>query len=999
MSLLKVATRLAALATFVFILQWLPGSVTASHAQDFFLELDTGGHVAEIKKLVLAKGGAEIVSGGDDKVVRIWDRRTGKTIRTIRGHAEPGNYGKIYALAVSPDGRWLATAGWMDSSLALEPCCGDIRLFDYATGRLVALLKGHDNSVYDLAFSPDGRYLASGGADQVAIVWDVEKRAEIVRLDDQKGHRDRIIQLRFLNNARDLVTASYDGTVKLWSVEQRRLVGELTRHTAPIYAMTVSADEQRIASADAQGNIHIWRAESQAALVLARQKVSIGALAFNLDASRLVATCAFHCRENEGQIVYDVASGDRVTVYRGHDDAVRAAVVSPDGKLAMTAGGSRNEIHIWDLATGARLQALKGRGTPVSAVGISQNMERLAWGFENPCPGQASCPQTLGKLSHELGLPTSTRALEAPGPLKGSPDALMRAKTKLGQTALTLAAGGRLNRADATLRISNRRSASIISRDETNGFGHTTSSVTAGGRIVVSGGEHGQIVSYGAQDGKELRTFVGHTSMVTALATTDDGRGFATASSDQTIRLWNLETGEMIVSMLVADDGEWVIWTDGGYYQSSPNGDAMVGWQINQGPDKEARYVSAREMRERLFSPEIIRRSILRRSARRAAIELRGKDTELADLLKLDPPSFEIVSPLPRASVDAGSIEVEIRTGGAASTRTRFEIIVNNRNVTSAAAGKETSHDRVLLPTPLHKGANRILVIARNDAGFAIERQVEIDNSAQGALDSTGRLFVAAVGVDRYAGIAPMCPERNSCDLSFAVADASEFQKSLIASVASRHSGNASLLLVNGDRVKSRRDAAIDVDEPTAANITNRIEAFLAQTKPEDTTILFLAGHGANIDEHYYFLPTDAVASTPADLEKKKLVPWDALRGALQKARGHRLLFFDTCHAGRVFSADGYNAHLEKQAGDERIIALMATKANSLAEEMEGIGHGVFTYALMNGLKGAADYNRNNTIEMTELLRYTTGEVQRLTGNRQSPVFSMTGDDFVIAWP
>jgi PDZ domain/WD domain, G-beta repeat len=125
------------------------------------LMLDTGGHMAVIKGLAFAPDGKQLVSAGDDKVIRVWDWQAGKTIRTIHGQVGPGNEGNNYAMALSPDARWVAVGGWMDTTAATTPCCGDIRLYDFVSGKLVALLKGHADAVAGLAFSPDGKRLIS----------------------------------------------------------------------------------------------------------------------------------------------------------------------------------------------------------------------------------------------------------------------------------------------------------------------------------------------------------------------------------------------------------------------------------------------------------------------------------------------------------------------------------------------------------------------------------------------------------------------------------------------------------------------------------------------------------------------------------------------------------------------------------------------------------------------------------------------------------------------
>jgi WD40 repeat protein len=148
-----------------------PKAQAMQHRAILLLMLDTGGHMAAIKDIAFTPDAKQLVSAGDDKVIRIWDWREGVTIRTIRGLVGTGDEGKIYALALSPDGRWLAVGGWLSGTL--EEICA-IRLYDFTTGNLVALLKGHSNVVFGLAFSPDGKRLISGSGDNTAIIWDVD---------------------------------------------------------------------------------------------------------------------------------------------------------------------------------------------------------------------------------------------------------------------------------------------------------------------------------------------------------------------------------------------------------------------------------------------------------------------------------------------------------------------------------------------------------------------------------------------------------------------------------------------------------------------------------------------------------------------------------------------------------------------------------------------------------------------------------------------------------
>ena len=330
------------------------------------LMLDTGGHMAVIKDIAFTPDGRQLVSASDDKTIRVWDLATGKTVRTLRGESAPGDTGKIHAMALSPDGKWLAAGGLLAGENR-----DAVRLYDFASGRLVALLKGHENVVLGLAFSPDGRHLISGSSDTTAIIWDtgsasgagigsgadagagspsraaVETRRPEHRL---RGHRDHIYAVGFTPDGARAVTGSDDHDLRLWRVADGGEIARMTGHGDKVRSLAVAPDGT-IASGDASGEIRLWDGGTGAfRKVLARQGTMVGSLSVSPDGKRLLSGVGtggdgFRCH------VYDLASGQETVTYSGHDNIVLATAISPDGRWAATGGGANNEIHLWDLAS------------------------------------------------------------------------------------------------------------------------------------------------------------------------------------------------------------------------------------------------------------------------------------------------------------------------------------------------------------------------------------------------------------------------------------------------------------------------------------------------------------------------------------------------------------------------------------------------------------------------------------------------------------------------
>jgi hypothetical protein len=904
--------------------------------------IETGMHTARINRIGIDASCRLIVTGSDDKTARLWalpEQGMGapKLLRVLRVPIGPGKEGEIYAVALSPDGRFVAAGGWSGSDGVFW-----VYIFDAATGKLIRRLGKLDNVINHLTWSADGRYLAA--TSDGLRVWETAGWRLVA--EDRQGSFGAAFDVKGR-----LYTVAFDGLLRRYGGADFKLERKSrTLGGKEPYSVAVHPNGDRIAVGFASTTaVEVYRAEDLRLLFAADtadvHNGDLAAVAWSANGARLYAGGRYQDAQGADPVrIWDQeghGKGRDVAVAR---DTIRQLLPCQDKIAVGTADpafgllSSSGEKLVWQQSAIADMRGKRRSNFTVSNDG---SKVRFGLGYDDESP--VLFDLTAGRLTDQHQ-PAAGLAEPDTTSLKLS-DWENNFKPKLDGKPLGL---------------------------ELYEMARSVAIAPGGDRFVL--GTEWYIRAYD-KNGNELWSKRG-PGVAWGVNIPRGGKYVAAAYSDGTIRWLRLSDGEEVLALFVnAKTREWVLWTPQGYYASSVAGDQNI-W------DQAGELVTAAQLKKHFYRPDVIKRAFDLSDAGAAVREAGLSGFKLADLTNRTPPKFRIADPGDKSRADRSPVSVKLELAANGDPVTGFDVTVNGRQVTPRAVRDlplTTESQIRALNIPLEKGENHIQVTAHNTVGDSVQ-DLLVYLDREGVLDQKGKLFILAIGVDRY----PKFDAIHS--LHYAAADAR-----LMVDTLTKKAGPplhteviSKLLVTDGDT------------PPTKANIEDALSLFRKDaTEPDDTVVLFLAGHGENEGADYLFMPEDAEDLDGKHFRRSTVVDWSVLQKALQDAQGFRIMFVDTCH-----SRGAYNQRLIKDAADANIVVFSATDSATEAQEDANLGHGIFTYALAEGLNGKADLMKKGAVNITALYTFVYDEVKNLSNDEQTPAFH--GDfskNFVLAKP
>ncbi|KST61780.1 hypothetical protein BC008_06970 [Mastigocoleus testarum BC008] len=556
------------------------------------------GHPNWVLSVAWSPDGNTIASGGDDGTIRLWDYRTGQCVKILTGHhnwvlsiawspgstISPQDIGKTKAqiLASGGDDRtvriwdiaqgkcikilsdhtnWIRTVAWRPVSkespqsteqvIATGSDDRTIKLWNPNTGECLKTLTGHTYWVSSVVWSPDGQTLASSSHDRTIKLWNFNQGKCLKTLH---GHSKWVWSLAWSPNGKTLASGSYDQSMKIWNVPAGQCIRTLQGYTNWIFSVSWSPDGQTLASCSEDRSIKLWDiGQGKCIKTLSGHGGFVLSVAWspcNIKSSGEIGQIIASGSDDQTVKIWDPKQGKCIKTLFGHRGLVWSVAISPDGKI-IASGSNDRTVKLWDISTGECLLSLDGHNDLIHSVAWSPDGQILASGSYDKTvklwdPKTGECLFTL--QGHENWV----RSVAWSPPRK----------TSTGEISKILASSS----SDQTIRIWDiqkgkclkilQGSISQMGSVTWNPFDSVSTECSDG--IIASSSADQTVKLWDINTGECIQSLQGHTNQVGSIAWNpviemSPGKGIgqilASSSADETIKLWDVKTGECLKTL------------------------------------------------------------------------------------------------------------------------------------------------------------------------------------------------------------------------------------------------------------------------------------------------------------------------------------------------------------------------------------------------------------------------------------------------------------------
>ena len=497
----------------------------------------------------------------------------------------------LRGVAFSPDGRRIATGDLV----------GRLKLWDAQTGQELASLSGHQGPANEVVFSPDGSLIAAAGPGGCISIWESTTLERLATLD---GDTNSVIGIGFRADGRQLVSVSCNATIKRWDVQSGREVATLDGNEA-VRDVSFSLDSSRFVFCATSG---LAVRETLSGRNISMQPNSIrGATSVAISPDGMHVAVGSH----DAIELWTADLTRKLWVGYAKSGWIRDLKFSPDGTHVVSAGESEGHLQIWDVRSGSKVRALVGNSGPINGIDFSPGGERLATGSSNTrlrLWDLRSGQKAISLRAHHkiiLGLAYShdnarITSFAADGTVKlwDVETCLETASVKV----LNADVSSRPSSTDCVTFSPDDAYIAVVGADHTvkilDGKTGTEQKTLAGhsdrvngvsfgpkGKWLVSAGQDHDVKVWDVESGEEVSTMVGHTGPVISVAFSPDGNYIASAGEDATVRLWDAQSFRQIHSLEHHRDHVLNVTfsPDGKRLASAGNEPMIYTWEVETG--------------------------------------------------------------------------------------------------------------------------------------------------------------------------------------------------------------------------------------------------------------------------------------------------------------------------------------------------------------------------------------------------------------------------------
>ncbi|MCV9389205.1 caspase family protein [Reichenbachiella ulvae] len=961
--------------------------LTQANAQQ--LSIDNQGHAGLIHDLEFIENGQKLLSVSEDKTVRVWDVASGTLAKTYRFETEGGVNGRIYAAALSKDQHYLFLGGYFDHENGEGEKIGEIRVLDLINEKLITPFKGHSNVVLDMVVSKDGSKLISVAADQSIIVWDITSPRAPSKIKTISGIPSIVSAIDISENGANIAAGDVDGYIRTWATSgsassKFKVHSDAIRDVCYVGGNLYSAGED--------GQIIKWTEEGKFMGAFDELPGAVNVLEGSADGQYLTAM-------GRVGLVYSLSTQSPISKFDYHTNAVSAITSASfaqfegkQGNYVASAGGDDKNILIWETKSGTLERNLVGKGKSVFGIGVNEASNEIAF-------SQSNLTGLLDDVKLEKVFDLDELLLNQ------TPESLTEFHTA------TLSKGGMtLEKSSSSSLLAGGRT---INLDEQKDGDLRSFTYLNDGQAIAIGSTYS--LKKFKTDGSLLGSFDGHEGEVWALTDFASENLLLSASNDQTIKIWNNQTGENLVTLFVASDNEWVIWTPQGFYEASAGGEKYIGWHINMGRNSLAEFHDVSAFSTFYHRPDVIKAILDLKSYDAVASQLNLTDKPAE---KIDPPVIKWITE-PNLIVKGNKTSVSF-TIQSHSPVSQLKLLADGRPIyheSDLSISGDGYAEKIELDVELPEGTNQsyaftVFAVDEQSKVLSGERMIAFESieedqgektseveetevetyeepaeepaetyvpSYAGNRDNTtltldpvetkvkkSNLYMVSIGVSEFAD--------SSLDLRYADDDADAIDELFKGQKDKMFSGVTSLKLTN--------------ENATRAKILKTFQRLEEYTTVDDFVIIFIATHGMNVEDNFYIVPHDGDARNP----RISCIDWRDFSDLVGNMSARVVLFIDTCHSGQLGNNMGQKSLSNTEAvrelsGKEYGVVIMAAATGyEYSLEHPDWGHGAFTLSLIEGLQeGKADVKKDGIIYLRELDYYLSERVQELTGGRQHP--------------